>query len=59
MKQLEADSSGASEGRLFDELRKKYSDRRDFCFTKWKPAPRKKINIETWFWNKGIRAIRI
>ncbi len=32
MKQLEVDSSGASEGRLFDELRKKYSDRRDFCF---------------------------
>ena len=32
MRHLEADSSGFSIGRLFDELRKKYSDRKDFCF---------------------------
>ena len=32
MRHLEADSSGVSLGRLFDELRKKYSDRKDFCF---------------------------
>ena len=32
MRHLAADSSGSSPGRLFDELRKKYSDRKDFCF---------------------------
>ena len=32
MSRLEADSSGVSIGGVFDELRKKCSDRRDFCF---------------------------
>lgn len=32
MRHLEADSSGFSLGGFFDELRKKHSDRRDFCF---------------------------
>ncbi len=42
MRQLEADSSGDSIGRLFDELRKKYSDRRDFCFYIVETISRKK-----------------
>jgi len=32
MRHMASDSSGSSPGWLFDELRKKYSDRKDFCF---------------------------
>ena len=42
MSHLEADSSGVSIGRLFDELRKKCSDRRDFCFYQVKTSSIKK-----------------
>ena len=41
MRLLEVDS-GVSEGWLFDELRKKYSDRRDFCFYQVETSPIKK-----------------